>query len=230
MSVRGMRGRSMSGKPQQNHPQATAAKVTIRRNVLDAVWGADRKPDNTPRVFDAFAGTGEMFAAVWSPCVYVGCDTKYTPDSRTMFCADNRRVMRAIDLAPFNVFDFDAFGSPWHQALILADRRKVQPGERIGVVLTNGDGYALTVRANMPLPYAMRELTGLRGTVAGLNRQDDYIDGLLMKGLARRMRCNVLKTWRAVRKSGAKVRYIGMVLEGLSDGAVPAAVAGKAAA
>ncbi|HVH77139.1 MAG TPA: hypothetical protein VM755_19655 [Stellaceae bacterium] len=46
--------------------------------------------------------------------------------------------MRAIDLAPFNLFDFDAWGSPWEHVAILCARRPVQPGERIGLVLTDG--------------------------------------------------------------------------------------------
>jgi hypothetical protein len=29
-----------------------------------------------------------------------------------MFCANNRRVIRAIDLAPFSIFDLDSYGSP----------------------------------------------------------------------------------------------------------------------
>jgi hypothetical protein len=45
-----------------------------------------------------------------------------------MFCADNTRVLRAIDLSRFSIFDFDAYGSPWVQAVILADRRRVARG------------------------------------------------------------------------------------------------------
>jgi len=64
------------------------------------------------KVFDAFAGEGQMYSSVWNGADrYVGCDLKYRPDGRLMFAADNRRVLRAIDLAEFNIFDLDAYGS-----------------------------------------------------------------------------------------------------------------------
>jgi hypothetical protein len=43
---------------------------------------------------------------------YVGCDLKPQSDARLMFCADNTRVLRAVDVAKFAIFDFDSYGSP----------------------------------------------------------------------------------------------------------------------
>lgn len=192
-----------------NNPQAFAAKVQIRTNVLAAV----ARP---AAVFDAFAGAGEMYSAVWKHAErYVGCDLKWVRDSRVMFAADNRRVMRAIDLAPFNVFDLDAWGSPWEQAIIVADRRRVHAGELLGLVLTNGDGRALTLRSSMPLPYAVAELAGLQREIAGVSRQHVDIENRIISGLAKRMRCTVLKRWVAAGKTGAKVRYVGLVMRGV---------------
>jgi hypothetical protein len=59
-----------------------------------------------------------------------------------MFCADNRHVMRAIDLAPFSIFDLDSYGSPWVQAIILADRRRVDAGEQARPGADRGAGFA----------------------------------------------------------------------------------------
>ena len=88
-------------------------------------------------MFDAFAGEGVLFRQVWHRAVsYVGCDLKWYRDERLMFVADNHRVMRAIDLSAFNVFDIDSWGSPWDQVLILAARRPLAAGERLGLVLT----------------------------------------------------------------------------------------------
>ena len=64
-----------------------------------------------------------MYSAVWKDtALYTGCDQKLQHDGRLMFCADNRRVLRAIDLAPFSIFDLNSYGSPWVQAIIIADR------------------------------------------------------------------------------------------------------------
>jgi hypothetical protein len=198
------------GEKIDNNPRAMTAKIDIRRRVLEAM------PDRV-RVFDAFAGDGHMHAAVWANAFgYVGCDLKYKPltgGTRCMFAADNRRVMRAIDLAAFNVFDFDAYGSPWPQAIILADRRPVAPGERIGLVITAG--HAGIPYMGQVVPAAVSELAGLRKGVAGLARNIDNVVDRCVIGLARRMRCGIARRWQAKGKTGAEVIYTGLVLEGV---------------
>jgi hypothetical protein len=150
------------GVKTDNNPQARRAKIAIRQNVLDLIG-------NKARVFDAFAGSGEMYSAVWRKAgYYVGCDLKPQSDSRLMFCADNTRVLRAIDLMHFTIFDFDSYGSPWVQAVILADRHRVAPGERIGLVLTEGAGFAY--KSNV-VPAAIAVLTGVRTGVVGLSKK-----------------------------------------------------------
>ena len=62
-----------------NNPQARRAKIAIRQNVLD---GIGRKAG----VFDAFAGSGEMYSAVWLHAGgYVGCDPKPQSDATLGF-------------------------------------------------------------------------------------------------------------------------------------------------
>jgi hypothetical protein len=188
-----------------NNPQAFRAKVAIRQNVLAAI-GADAV------VFDAFAGAGEMYSAVWKDAKhYTGCDQKPQRDARLMFCADNRRVMRAIDLAPFNVFDFDSYGSPWVQAIILANRRRVAAGELVGLVLTEGAGFAY--KSNI-VPEAIAILTGLRTGIVGLSKKQDAVIDKAIAGLARRMGCEIVKRWLAEGRTGASMRYIGLVMRG----------------
>lgn len=204
-AVGGFSDPRFSGKKKtDNHHQAFDAKVGVRRRVLDAI------PE--PAVFDAFAGSGQMHGAVWKNAkLYVGCDLKWARDSRMMFAADNRRVLRAIDLAPFNIFDLDAYGSPWEQALIIADRRPVRAGELLGLVLTEGNGFTFKVN-NMPM--AVRILTGLKPGIVGLSRKQDSVIDRSIAGLVKRMRCEVVKQWRAERNTGAAMRYIGLVLKG----------------
>jgi hypothetical protein len=192
------------GVKTDNNPQARRAKIAIRQNVLDAIG-------KKARVFDAFAGSGEMYSAVWRQAGhYVGCDLKPQSDSRLMFCADNTRVLRAIDLAQFSIFDFDSYGSPWVQAVILADRRRVVPGERIGIILTEGAGFAY--KSNV-VPAAIAVLTGVRTGVVGLSKKQDAIIDRAIAGLAKRMSCTVEKRWQAEGRTGAAMRYIGLVLK-----------------
>jgi len=191
-----------------NHPSAHPSKVQLRRLVMEAI-GADRA-----RVFDAFAGSGVMYRAAWHQAGlgYVGCDLRWFRDGRLAYVADNRRVMRAIDLSSFNVFDLDAYGAPWEQALILADRREVAPGELVGIVLT--DGAALNIKLG-GMPKALRQIVGLTGVPAGGSRSLHDLLDMAIAGLCRRMRCKVVRRWGASGASGAQVSYAALVLQGL---------------
>ena len=172
--------------------------------MLDAM-GADQA-----HVFDAFAGAGEMHDQVWVRAAsYVGCDLEFYRDDRMAFAADNLRVLRAIDLAPFNVFDFDGYGSPWEQCVILAARRPLLPGERLGLVLTEGSGLDMRLRG---LPGVMAYLAGMHPLASGAARSPDEIIDRCIVGLTRRMRATVEKRWQAIGKSGTAMRYIGLVL------------------
>ena len=189
----------------KNHGAAKGAKIEIRDTVLSEV-GAQAV------VFDGFAGTGEMYAAVWHKAAgYVGCDKDWARDLRVAYVADNRRVLRAISLERFSIFDLDAFGSPWEQAIIIAARRRVADGEKIGIILTDGSSLALRQGG---LPNALAELTGLSKRMPGLARwQDDVIDQAIA-GLCRRMSVVVERRWQAQGHTRASVRYIGLVLAG----------------
>src|SRR5206468_933195 len=107
------------------------AKIEIRHMLAKAIGGP-------VHVFEAFAGSGSMYRNTWRDFAssYTGCDKRYFADGRRVFVADNRRVLRAIDLAQFNLFDLDAYGEPWPQAIIIAARRKLIPGERVGFAVT----------------------------------------------------------------------------------------------
>jgi hypothetical protein len=187
----------------KNAQASKPAKVEIRRNVLDAL-GRD------VAVFDAFAGAGEMYRNVWHEArACVGCDLDWHRDERVAYVADNRRVMRCIDLGAFAVFDLDAHGSPWEQATILAARRKAAPGERIGLVLTDGSGLDVK-RGN--LSYALAQLVGMPRHVTGAIRWHDEIITRAINEVARRMGCEVETRWQAGKGKGAAVVYVGVVL------------------
>jgi hypothetical protein len=188
-----------------NNSRALAAKIDIRRRVMAAVG----KP---ARVFDAFAGEGQMYSGIWKDAdTYVGCDVKYVPDGRLMFAADNKRVLRAIELSAFNIFDLDAYGSPFEQAIIIADRRRVAAGELLGLVMTEGSGISL--KANI-VSGAVQELARVKPGLTGVFRNRDALLERTLSGLAERFRCTIEHRWQADGKANAAVRYIGLVLKG----------------
>lgn len=194
-----------TGTKTNNSPEALAAKLQIRRAVLDAV----RAP-----VLDCFAGAGEMWRGVWKGApAYTGIDLEYYADERLMFVADCHRVLRNIDLARFGVFDIDAWGSPWEAAYIISARRRVKPGERIGFAITEGSGMGLRL-GNLSMALCL--LTGLAPKMSGANRLQEEITERAVAGLARRMNCKVVKRWQAGKTKGSPMLYLGLVFEGLN--------------
>jgi len=108
-----------------NNQNGKNAKAILRENVLAALPEA--------HVFDVFCGLeGMMHAKVWHKAAsYVGCDQRWQmSDPRQRYVGDSLRVLRCVDLQPYNVFDVDAYGDPWPALFILMHRRTWQPGDR----------------------------------------------------------------------------------------------------
>ena len=177
-----------------SQPGARDAKIEIRNNVLDVIG-----PDAA--VFDAFGGAGEMYRAVWSKARrYVGVDLEWHADGREMFVGDNQRVLRTIDLDQFNIFDFDACGSPWEAIVImLARRTPLRPNERFGLVITDGSQTTLSIGH---MPKGLAALGGLNGAAVATThaRSVEAYQNLFARAVnATALRSNgvIKQTWRA---------------------------------
>jgi hypothetical protein len=192
-----------------NAPDGRLAKAELRRHVLAHI---------TPSVvFDAYAGAGVMYDLVWRDADrYVGCDEVWANDARVCYVADNRRVLRAIDLAPFTIFDLDAFGNPWEQALIICARRpRLTPRERLGLIFT--DGSWTKVRFKTGGPALLGHVAGMTKLPPGIGTLTVY-DQMLnraVQSIARRLGGTIVKQWRAHGSKGTNMRYIGIVVEGV---------------
>lgn len=167
------------GKKVDNHRSARSAKVELRRLALEAV-GADRAS-----VLECFAGLGDMHRAAWAGArSAVGCDLKWGKDDRLAYVVDNRRLLRCLDLSAFNVFDLDAYGSPWEQVTIIAARRRLAPGERIALVLT--DGAMMRARLGR-VEGAFAALAGVRSDLPGSAREWQDLTRAALHTVAARM-------------------------------------------
>jgi len=200
----------VDGVQLENRRDALPTKIKMREMLIQAM-----RP-NEIRVFDCFAGGGHLYREVWKDAstLYVGCDLKFEPlrgDERKMFAADNRRVLRAVELGPFNVFDLDSFGSPWDAALIIAARRPLEEGEVVGLSLTDGSGR--TLKANQ-VPKGIRALAGLGRSFAGISRWHDDVITRCLNGMAQRMNGVVTRRWDAKGRTGVGVFYLAATITG----------------
>lgn len=203
----------MASAKTHNRANAVHAKQQLRRNIL-----AELRP---ARVFDAFCGPKRGGSSdAWDRAdSYVGCDTVWRPDdTRRRFVGDNRRILRSVDLAGYNVFDLDAFGSPWEQALIVAARREWKRNERGALVLT--DGSSMNTRFGN-LPAALAQLLGaekLRRLAPGAGSADAY-QRMALRRWCQLSNVRPLKQWRADSASSGvgscRMVYTAILFEGL---------------
>ena len=154
-----------------------------------------------------------MFRAVWhSAAEYVGCDKQFYPhDARMAYVGDNRRVLRAIDLASFTVFDLDSWGSPWDQLYLIAARRPLAPGERIGLVITEGLGLKMNMGGT---GKALAKLARIKTHMPGMGAARNDVIERALKRICEMMHATIAKRWQANGNKGSRVAYMGMVLQG----------------
>lgn len=190
-----------------NHPASLKAKIALRENLLGAV-GADKA-----RVLDCFCGHGAMFRAVWHQAgLYMGCDSReWEPTDPPRFIADNRRLLRCLDLQQFNVFDLDAYGSPWEQLLILAARRRWKKGEPGALAIT--DGSSLKLRWGQ-IPAAMAAMAGTGGACAPATSGGDALMRIALSGFFRRAGIKPVRIWEARGQGSAQVVYTAISFVG----------------
>lgn len=187
-----------------SNPETTQAKIDIRRNIVQHFASTKALAS----VLDLYAGEGAMHDAVWSSCSsYTGIDLKWYADSRRMYVGDNKRIIRAISLEPFTIFDLDAYGEPWTAATIIAARRKAAPGERIAFSITDGSGMPARLNKH---PTSLLALAGLSvaAGVPALKGHRDMVDRALV-AIGRRMGMRLEKLWMAESSTGARCLYVG---------------------
>lgn len=199
----GLRGHGST----ESHAKARNAKCSMRRSILHAIGPGQAS------VLDLYSGSGGMWRDVWHQATrYVGCDTQWFPlGEHPAYVADNRRLLRAIDLGGFNVADFDAHGSPWEQVVIFAARRRLAPGEVFGIVLTDGS----MMRAK--LGRVERNLAALAGVdvhLPGAHRQWQMLTRIALTEIARRMGGTMERMWAVEYNLPSGMLYSAAVFRG----------------
>lgn len=190
-------------KKDNNH-LGKQAKIKIRRQALDAIG-----PDNA-RVLDIFCGEqGEMYNEIWHDAIYYdGIDIRWTQtDKRRRYVGDNKVFIEYLDLQRYNVFDVDAYGSPWEIMAVISKRRKWSAGEKGAVTFTDCDMRANLSHQVMGLPHTPR----LRQLAYDLHRS--ALDNWIAQS-----RLKVAKMWQAQIKGAGPRWYCGLVFTGLGSG------------
>lgn len=178
-----------------------AAKQQIRLSILNKI--------KNPRVCEVFCGAGEMYKSVWHKAEdYVGIDKRKFFDERITICGDAEKAIRTINLNGYNIFDIDAYGSPYNILSYIVQNR-TEKGE-LAFVLT--DGSAMDLRLGR-VSKGLRELSGIKNHI--LKRASNIHDELIIEVIK-----NIEKITGkahsdfviAKGKTGAAMRYYAFIL------------------
>lgn len=113
-----------------------STKLRVRKAALERI-GKD-----SVSVLDAFAGQEVVWSAMRRLCPDIHITTlgidkaKYLNPAVIM--GDNRKVMRGLNLAEFDLIDLDAFGCPWEQLSICAELAPKVPVVATHIIVTLG--------------------------------------------------------------------------------------------
>lgn len=177
------------------------AKQQIRLSILDKI--------NNPRVCEVFCGAGEMYRSVWHEAEdYMGIDKRKFFDERVTICGDAEKAIRTINLNDYNIFDIDAYGSPYNILSYIVQNR-TEKGE-LAFVLT--DGSAMDLRLGR-VSRGLRELSGIKNHV--LKRASNIHDELIIEVVKNIEKITGKKSSNFViakGKTGAAMRYYAFIL------------------
>ena len=179
------------------------AKQELRENVLRFF--------EESHVLEIYCGTGEMYRDVWHICdSYTGIDKRKQFDERNTICGDACKAVSVIDLDCFNIFDIDAYGSPYDVLTIIMQRYK-QKHSRVAFILTDGTNMDLKMGR---ICKGIRKIIGVESRVLkkANNAHGKIIEDIIIN-VANHFNAKVIHKEFAKGITGAAMRYYAFVLE-----------------
>lgn len=182
------------------------AKKEIRENVLSMI-----KERGSANIIEVFCGTGEMYQSVWKRAdKYLGIDKLKFFDERTTICGDALKALLTIDISEFNIFDIDAYGSPYDCLSIITDKLIGRKGI-IGFVITDGSGMDLKMGN---ISKGLQKIVGLDvNKVAKIYKFHDLLIKKIVENISIKLGADIIQTSIAKGKTGAAMRYYSYVLD-----------------
>jgi hypothetical protein len=164
-------------------------------------------------VLECFCGSGEMFNAVWKDAFhYEGIDIKKQDDLRITHQGDCALMLKKLNLEKFNVFDIDAYGSPYECLQIIVEKIKKQEKSK---------KYHFFITDGIEIDLRMGKIENFFGLLAGLNAKKlnnahllhDYFIEKIIKNLCLDMGAELMNSKIAKGKTGSGMRYFYFLIK-----------------
>lgn len=190
-------------KGKKTNNAKTNAKQLLRAGVFEKIEG-------TRNVLDVFCGAGEMHKAIWNKADdYLGIDKVKYFDERKTICGDARKAINLVKIEDFNIFDIDAYGSPYD--ILEAVLPRIGAWKQLGFVLT--DGSSMDLRLGR-ISKGLRALTGIDVHVVkrASAMHDDLVNDVIAT-VAQELNGTVVHKQIAKGNTGAAMIYYAFVIE-----------------
>jgi len=179
----------------------TSIKDLIRRDMLLSV--------DSPNVLEVFCGSGEMYEKVWHKAnKYTGIDKVKQFDKRHTICGDAQKAITIVDLNEYNIFDIDAYGSPYE--ILDYITRQILNQNVIGFVLTDGTNMDLRLGR---VCKGLRSMAGIKNQI--LKRASSIhndIISLVVAETEKRLNGKASRFQLAVGRTGSAMRYYSFII------------------
>ena len=181
----------------------TNAKPEIRHRILSMI--------DSPRVLEVFCGAGEMYHSVWHMADrYTGIDKVKYFDNRHTICGDAKKAVKLIDVSDYNIFDIDAYGSPYDVLNIVLSRYQGD-AKRLAFILTDG------INMDLKMGRICKGLRSLLDVDSKIFKKANNLHGKIVEDIvdivAEKLKAKVIHKEFAKGNTGAAMRYYAFVLE-----------------
>lgn len=189
-----------------NGVKTNNAKTTVKKELRMSVFeGIENQ-----KVLEIFCGAGEMYNAVWKDAdKYTGIDKVKFFDVRHTICGDAEKGLRLIDVNDYNIFDIDAYGSPY-EILNYILEKLTEENRRIGFVVTDGIDMDLKLGR---LCSGLRRFVGYDHHIAKRAHilHDEFINIVLEK-IKERLKGEIVNFKIAHGTKGSSMRYYSFIV------------------
>ena len=182
------------------------AKTDAKQKLRESVF-LNMKNSN---VLEVYCGSGEMYNAVWYKAEkYTGIDKVKFFDKRHTICGDAEKAIRLVDINDYNIFDIDAYGSPYEILDYIVGKIDLK-NKKIGFVVTDGVDMDLKLGR---VCKGLRRFIGYDFHIAKRANvlHDDFIKIVIDK-IAEKLKGKVENLLIAQGVTGAAMRYYSFVI------------------
>jgi len=191
-----------------NGVKTNNAKISAKKDLRNEII----RCAEISNVIEVYCGKGEMFDLVWNKSdSYIGIDKVKFFDKRNTICGDAVSCLKQIDVTKYNIFDIDAYGSPYECiSEIVRQLEASKNNDKLYFCVT--DGLQIDMRMGRVSKF-MAELSGVNSRrISKAHKMHNIIIKNIIHNISNRLNRRLLSSNIAIGKTGSGMRYYTFIL------------------